>query len=80
MSFRPEIRSRLSPLASLHDTGFDSSLLTKVLGVWKAGRGEVGQAVKAALAAGYRHIDDAWIYRVRVSRLLAELGNHNVSA
>ncbi|KAH8825923.1 NADP-dependent oxidoreductase domain-containing protein [Flagelloscypha sp. PMI_526] len=32
------------------------------LGVWKAGRGEVGAAVKAALKAGYRHIDDAWIY------------------
>jgi len=28
-----------------------------------AGKGEVGQAVKAALKTGYRHIDDAWIYR-----------------
>jgi len=33
------------------------------LGVWQAGKGEVGQAVKTALKAGYRHIDDAWIYR-----------------
>ncbi|KAF5367760.1 hypothetical protein D9758_009844 [Tetrapyrgos nigripes] len=32
------------------------------LGVWKAGRGEVGQAVKTALERGYRHIDGAWIY------------------
>ncbi|KJA17444.1 hypothetical protein HYPSUDRAFT_46386 [Hypholoma sublateritium FD-334 SS-4] len=32
------------------------------LGVWKAGPGEVGPAVKAALNAGYRHIDGAWIY------------------
>ncbi|EPQ54864.1 hypothetical protein GLOTRDRAFT_111441 [Gloeophyllum trabeum ATCC 11539] len=33
------------------------------LGVWQAGKGEVGQAVKVALDAGYRHIDGAWIYR-----------------
>jgi len=32
------------------------------LGVWQADREEVGQAVKAALAAGYRHIDGAWVY------------------
>ncbi|TFK48810.1 Aldo/keto reductase [Heliocybe sulcata] len=32
-------------------------------GVWQAGKGEVGQAVKVALDAGYRHIDGAWIYR-----------------
>ena len=47
---------------------FDGSyLLISVTGVWKAGKGEVGQAVKAALAAGYRHIDDAWAYRVCTS-------------
>ncbi|KAI3621341.1 aldo-keto reductase [Moniliophthora roreri] len=33
------------------------------LGVWQAGKGEVGPAVKTALNAGYRHIDGAWIYR-----------------
>lgn len=33
------------------------------LGVWKASKGEVGEAVKTALKAGYRHIDDAWIYK-----------------
>ncbi|KAJ7119850.1 NADP-dependent oxidoreductase domain-containing protein [Mycena epipterygia] len=33
------------------------------LGVWQAGKNEVGNAVKTALKAGYRHIDGAWIYR-----------------
>ncbi|EIW81512.1 hypothetical protein CONPUDRAFT_56239 [Coniophora puteana RWD-64-598 SS2] len=33
------------------------------LGVWQAGKGEVGNAVKTALENGYRHIDGAWIYR-----------------
>ncbi|KAJ8461912.1 hypothetical protein ONZ45_g18123 [Pleurotus djamor] len=32
------------------------------LGVWRAGKDEVGNAVKTALKAGYRHIDGAWIY------------------
>ncbi|KAH8104946.1 Aldo/keto reductase [Phellopilus nigrolimitatus] len=32
-------------------------------GVWQAGKGEVGTAVKVALESGYRHIDGAWIYR-----------------
>ena len=41
-------------------------LIIHVTGVGRAGKGEVGQAVKAALAAGYRHIDGAWAYGVRI--------------
>ncbi|XP_049768329.1 1,5-anhydro-D-fructose reductase-like [Schistocerca cancellata] len=33
------------------------------LGTWQAKVGEVGEAVDAALAAGYRHIDTAYSYR-----------------
>ncbi|KAG6902476.1 hypothetical protein C0995_016053 [Termitomyces sp. Mi166 len=32
-------------------------------GVWKAKKDEVGPAVQAALKAGYRHIDGAWVYK-----------------
>lgn len=32
------------------------------LGVWRAKPGRVGESVKTALRAGYRHIDGAWIY------------------
>lgn len=33
------------------------------IGVWQAGKDEVGRAVTTALEAGYKHIDGAWIYR-----------------
>lgn len=39
-----------------------SRIPSVALGVWKASRGEVGQAVQAALDVGYRHIDDARVY------------------
>ena len=44
-------------------------ILTRICdsaGVWQAAPNEVGQAVKAALKTGYRHIDDAWAYQVSV--------------
>ena len=42
-----------------------------IQGVWQAGRVEVGAAVTAALKTGYRHFDDAWIYRVSISNVLS---------
>ncbi|KAI0738889.1 NADP-dependent oxidoreductase domain-containing protein [Daedaleopsis nitida] len=46
------------------------------LGVWQAKPDEVGQAVKAALQTGYRHIDDAWAYgnEAEVGQALKESG------
>jgi diketogulonate reductase-like aldo/keto reductase len=47
-----------------------SYLLVSLTGVSRASGGELVQAVKAALAAGYRHIDDAWRYGVCTPMLL----------
>lgn len=46
------------------------------LGVWRADPGHVGEAVKTALKAGYRHIDGAWIYgnEVEVGKAIRESG------
>ena len=41
-----------------------------MIGVWQAGRGEVGPAVQAALETGYRHIDGAWRYAVSAHRIV----------
>ncbi|EIN06805.1 Aldo/keto reductase [Punctularia strigosozonata HHB-11173 SS5] len=61
----------------MHDASFrdaDGAILTP--GVWQAGPGEVGTAVKTAIAAGYKHIDGAWIYRneAEVGKALKESG------
>lgn len=55
----------LGMTSTLREDG-PAGLYSSPLGVWKAMPGEVGPAVKAALQAGYRHIDGAWAYRVRV--------------
>jgi len=53
-----------------YSTRVNLCLLIYATGVRLAGGEEVGQAVKAALAAGYRHIDGAWIYGVRTTTFL----------
>ena len=45
-----------------------------VIGVWQAAKDEVGTAVKAALEAGYRHIDGAWVYGVSDSTIFVKSG------
>lgn len=70
---RPEIRFQVSRLVSLLCGCFllvvlvNLCLPTCTIGVSGASRGEIGQAVKSALAVGYRHIDGARAYGVRTS-------------
>lgn len=55
--------STLAKLPSHYTLPSGDSIPSVALGVWQASKGEVGNAVKTALSAGYRHIDGAWIYR-----------------
>ncbi|KAI0080695.1 hypothetical protein K474DRAFT_1682434 [Panus rudis PR-1116 ss-1] len=52
----------LSSLPSHYTLPSGDKIPSVALGVWQAGKGEVGAAVSAALKVGYRHIDGAWIY------------------
>ncbi|CAG7852716.1 Alcohol dehydrogenase [NADP(+)]; AltName: Full=Aldehyde reductase; AltName: Full=Aldo-keto reductase family 1 member A1 [Serendipita indica DSM 11827] len=51
---------------------------TVALGTWKASSEDVGAAVKAALEAGYRHIDGAWVYgnEAAIGQALKEVEHH----
>jgi len=55
-------QSNLAKLPSHYTLPSGDRIPSVALGVWQAGKGEVGNAVKSALNAGYRHIDGAWIY------------------
>lgn len=55
--------STLAKLPSHYTLPSGDMIPSVALGVWQASKGEVGNAVKTALSAGYRHIDGAWIYR-----------------
>ncbi|OSX57147.1 hypothetical protein POSPLADRAFT_1186063 [Postia placenta MAD-698-R-SB12] len=52
----------LSSLPSHYALPSGDKIPAVALGVWQAGKGEVGAALKTALDTGYRHIDGAWIY------------------
>ncbi|KAI0629805.1 NADP-dependent oxidoreductase domain-containing protein [Trametes polyzona] len=56
-------RRNLSSLPSHYTLPSGHKIPSVALGVWKAEKDEVGEAVKTALKAGYRHIDGAWAYR-----------------
>ncbi|KAH8082412.1 NADP-dependent oxidoreductase domain-containing protein [Cristinia sonorae] len=65
-----------SALPKYHILPSGDKIPSVALGVWQAGQGEVGLAVKTALKAGYRHIDGAWAYRneEEVGKALKESG------
>ncbi|KAJ7261773.1 NADP-dependent oxidoreductase domain-containing protein [Mycena haematopus] len=66
----------LTSLPSHYTLPSGDKIPSVALGVWRARPNEVGKAVKAALSAGYRHIDGAWIYRneAEVGQALRESG------
>jgi len=59
----PKRRSRLDTDLPTHYVLTSGDKIPSIaLGVWRADHGDVDVAVKAALNAGYRHFDGAWIY------------------
>ncbi|KAJ6488950.1 NADP-dependent oxidoreductase domain-containing protein [Mycena sanguinolenta] len=72
----PSIHRNLTSLPSHYTLPSGDKIPSVALGVWRARPNEVGEAVKAALKAGYRHIDGAWVYRneAEVGQALRESG------
>ncbi|KAI0088546.1 NADP-dependent oxidoreductase domain-containing protein [Irpex rosettiformis] len=66
----------MKPLPSYYELPSGDKIPSVALGVWKASKGQVGQAVKHALKTGYRHIDGAWIYgnEEEVGKAIGESG------
>ncbi|EIW52463.1 uncharacterized protein TRAVEDRAFT_32150 [Trametes versicolor FP-101664 SS1] len=57
------VHRNLSSLPSHYTLPSGHKIPSVALGVWKAEKDQVGDAVKTALKAGYKHIDGAWVYR-----------------
>ncbi|KAJ6477162.1 NADP-dependent oxidoreductase domain-containing protein [Mycena vitilis] len=70
------MQRNLTSLPSHYTLPSGDKIPSVALGVWQAKKDEVGNAVTAALKAGYRHIDGAWIYRneAEVGKALKESG------